>query len=152
MAAAYNQVIIHYLDIDGRTCQTFWSTQDQTEGGASAYVDLAAAAQACTDAAVIAVQYQSTVLLEATPADGDYPTVYDRAATLSKILSTNAPNTLQLVAPKSTLFLADTITLDLTNADLIALQTEMMSKVGSPQGAAMGPFRKGYRTQARGTL
>jgi hypothetical protein len=152
MAAAYNQVIIHYLDIDGRTCQTFWSTQDQTEGGAADYVDLADKVQACTDAAVIAVQYQSTVLIDATPADGDYPTVYDRAATLSKILSTNAPNTLQLVAPTSALFLPDTITLDLSNTDLIALQTEMMAKIGSPQGAAMGPIRRGYRTQARGTL
>lgn len=151
MAVQYNQIIIHYRDVQGKECQTFWSAVDQTEGAAADYIELAAAVQDCTDAAVTAVQFQMTVLFEATPAEGDYPTVYDRAMTLSRIPATNAPNTLQLVAPKADLFEADTITLDLTNPQLIALQALMVELVGDTNGNPMGPFRRGQRQQARNT-
>lgn len=151
MAAAYNQVIIHYRDESGKECQTFWSTVDQGAGGASAYTGLAAAAQAISDCAVIAVQFQTTVLIEATPTSGPYNTVTDRAMILSKIGSTGKPLTLQFVGPKASIFQSDTLKLDLTNADVIALEALMMSLIGDVQGHAMGPIRKGYREQARGT-
>jgi hypothetical protein len=151
MAAAYNQIIIHYRDINGQECQSFWSSVDQTEGPASDYVELADKVQACTDAAVIAVQFQSTVLLEATPADGDYPTVMDRCMTLSRRTATTAPITLQLVAPKASIFEADTETLDLTNADIVALQALMVTLVGDTSGNPIGPWKKGVREMARGT-
>lgn len=151
MASAYNQIIIHYRDKDDKECQSFWSSVDQEEGGAADYVELAAKVQACTDAAVIAVQFQTTVLIEATASDGDYPTVMDRCMTLSKIVATGRPNTLQLVAPKASLFLPDTITMDLSNPDLIALSELMQELVGDTDGNPMGPFRRGVRQMARNT-
>jgi len=97
VAAAYNQIIIHYRDESGKECQSFWSAVDQSEGPAADYVELAAKAQAITDCAVIAVQFQSTVLIEATPTDGPYNTVVDRCMILSNIPETSKPITLQFV-------------------------------------------------------
>lgn len=151
MAAAYNQIIIHYRDESGKECQSFWSAVDQSEGPAADYVELAAKAQAITDCAVIAVQFQSTVLIEATPTDGPYNTVVDRCMILSNIPETSKPITLQFVGPKASIFLPGALKLDTSNADVVALQTKMMELVGDTSGNPMGVIRRGYREQARNT-
>lgn len=129
---------------------SFWTAQDQTAGGASAYSDLADAAQAVSEAAIVAVQFQQTLLLSATPGDGPYCTVFDRCNTLTSIPTSGAPVTFGLVAPKQEIFLPDHKTLDLENDDVITLQDEMMAALGDRLGNAQGPFRRGYRTRARG--
>lgn len=145
----YNQVLVSYTDQNGKQCTLFFTAQDQGAGGAAGYAALAAAVQNCTDAAINAVQFQATLLLDATAGDGPYNTIYDRAAMLLKIPATGQPITYELAAPKASLFLPDTVTLDLMNSDLIALQSEMSAFVGDKLGNPIGPIRRGYRTQAR---
>jgi hypothetical protein len=148
MPAQYNQVLIGLLDNNGRPATMFWTSIDQTAGPAADYAALAASVQAISDAAVVCVQFQSTLLIEASPSDGPYNTVTDRCQILMKIMETGKPLTLGLVAPKSGIFLPDHKTLDLSNPDVIALQDEMMATIGDKDGNAMGPIRRGYRTEA----
>ena len=149
MGAAYNQIVMQYVDANGKPATTFWTSVDQGTGGASAYTTLAAKAQAVSDAAITAVQFQTTVLLDGSAGDGPYNTVTDRCQILMRIPATGAPLTLGLVAPKSEIFLPDNVTLDLTNTDIIALEAAMMTLVGDKMGNAMGPIRRGYRTEAK---
>lgn len=151
MAALYNQILVGYLDQNGKPGTSFWPAIDQSTGPAAAYSGLCAAVQAVTDCAVIGVQFQSTLLIGATPTDGPYKTIIDRAMMLSKITATGKPFTFSIPGPKSSIFLPDHLTVDLTNTNVIALQTAMMAKVGDQAGNAMGLFRRGYRTEAKGS-
>jgi hypothetical protein len=86
----------------------------------------------------------------AEPVEGPYNTVWDRCAILSKIVETGQPVTYALAAPKESIFKADHKTLDMENADVINLVEKMMEAVGDKLGNAMGPIRRGYRTEAKG--
>lgn len=150
MASMYNQILLGYRDTSGRECTSFWSAIDQDSGAAAAYAALAEKVQACSDCAVTAVQFQQTLLLGNEPAEGPYNTILDRVAVLAKITATGKPFTFDMVGPKETIILPDRITLDLGNADVLALETAMIGAVGDLGGNAMGPFRRGYRTEAKG--
>jgi len=150
MPALYNQVIIQYRDKNGKMATSFWTTVDQDEGAAAEYATLAGLAQNVSDAAIVSVQFQQTLNIEATPADGPYCTVFDRCMVLSSIPATLAPVTFGLIAPTEDIFLPDNLTLDLANDDIIALQGEMAAQLGDRLGHAQGPFRRGYRTRSRG--
>jgi hypothetical protein len=151
MPAIYNQVLIQYRDQNGKEGTSFWPSVDQDAGGASAYVDLAAKVQAITNCAVIGVQFQQSVLITATPTTGPYKTITDRAMMLSKIVSTNKPFMFSVPGPMAAIFEADTLKVNLSNADVLALQAAMMPLIGDNEGNPMGPFRKGYRTEAKGS-
>jgi len=150
MAAIYNQVLIHYVDKNGRPATNFWTTVDQDEGGAAGYLTLAAAAQAISDAAVVAVQYQQTVVLEATPSDGDYPSVLDRAEFLSHIETSRQRSNIVIPAPKSEIFTAGHEIVDMSNSLVIALSDEVTTLLGDTQGHSNGPLEYGRRGRARG--
>lgn len=151
MPAIYNQLLVQYRDQNGKEGTSFWPTVNQDPGAASAYTTLAAKVQAVTNCAVIGVQFQQTVVISATPTDGPYKTIVDRAMFLSKIVATAKPFTFSIPGPKSSIFMPDTLAVNLTNADVLALQAAMMPIIGDNEGNAMGPFRKGYRTEAKGT-
>lgn len=150
MADIYNQVIFNWVDANGKTGRNFLTTQDQDAGGASGYASLAAAAQACCDAALVAVQFQTTLVIASAPASGAYGTVWDRAVFGGRNSITNAYQKNALVGPKTTIFLPDTITVDLTNSDVIAFQTELQAVIGDQLGNPAGPFLKGWRDKASG--
>jgi hypothetical protein len=150
MSHLYNQALIHYVDRNGRTSCAFLTTQDQGEGGAGAYADVAAALQACSDAAIIAIQFQTTVLVSATPSTGDYDSVLDKAVILVPISGEARSTRLEIPAPKSSIFRADHVTVDLANADVIALDAECQAVLGDSDGHPWGPFRRGTRQRARG--
>jgi hypothetical protein len=148
----YNQCILNWLDKNGATAASFWTTQDQGAGGAGAYSALAAAAQACSDAAIIGIQLQTTVQLATMPGDGPYCTVFDRAALLARIPATGTPTRQEIVGPKSSIFLPDLVTVDLTNANVLALQSQIEALVGDKSGNPQGPYYRGLRRQARSGL
>jgi hypothetical protein len=151
MPAIYNQILVQYLDGNGKEGTSFWPATDQTTIPPSAVTALAAKVQALTNCAVIGMQFQSSYTLTATPTDGPYKTIVDRVMVLSKIVATQKPFTFEIPGPKSTIFTGDTMTLNLANTDVIALQTAMMPNVGDNQGNPIGPFRRGYRTEAKGS-
>jgi hypothetical protein len=151
MADQYNYAIMHWLDSAGKTAVSFIPTQDQSTGGAGAYAGLASALNACCSAQVVAVQFVSTVILGGAGGAGPYMTVMDRGSLLSRNAVTNAPQRISLVGPKAAIFLPDTVTINLANTEIIALQSEVMSLAGDALGNAQGPFRRGKRQKASGS-
>ncbi len=151
MPAIYNQVLVQYRDKNGKEGTSFWPSVDQDEGAAADYVDLAAKVQAITNCAVIGVQFQQSVLIDATATAGPYQTIVDRAMFLSKIVATAKPFMFSIPGPKSSIFMPDTLQVNLSNADVLAMQAAMMPLIGDNEGNPMGPLRKGYRTEAKGS-
>jgi len=150
MGAQYNQVLIHLLDANGRPSVNFWTTVDQTAGGTGAYSALAAAYQDMTYAAVVAIQYQTTIVLEAEPTTGDYQSVLDRAVFMSHILTTRQPSLIAIAAPKADLFTAGHEVVDMTDSRVLALSDEVQAVLGDTQGHGNGPLEYGRRQRARG--
>lgn len=149
MSALYNQVLIHYLDKNGKTAVSFMATQNQLPGGAAAYAPLASAFQACSDAAVVAVQFQSTLLIAATPGDGPYCTVFDRGVCFDRNSVTNVQQRQAIVGPKSSLFLPGNININLANTDVLALQSEVQALLGDAVGNPCGAFQRAVRQEAK---
>jgi hypothetical protein len=151
VAYIYNYALFHWQDSNGKPGVSFLVTQDQGEGGAGAYSPLAAAAQDCCDAAIVAVQYTTTVIVAATPVAGDYGTVWDRAALIGRNAVTNASQRSVLVGPKADIFRADRITVDLTDSRVVAFQAQVEALLGDSMGNASGPFVRGVRQKASGS-
>lgn len=150
MPAIYNQVLVHYLDANGRPATNFWTTQDQDTGAAADYTALAGAAQALTYAAVVAVQFQQTAVFASSPTTGDYQSVLDRAVFMSHIETTRAPSMIAIPAPLIGIFTAGHEDVDMSNPDVIAFSAEVVAALGDTNGHANGPLEYGRRQRARG--
>jgi hypothetical protein len=151
VAYIYNYALFHWKDSNGMPGVSFLVTQDQGAGGAGAYTPLSDAAQACCDAAIIAVQFCTTVLVEATPTEGDYGTVWDRAALIGRNTITNKSQRSVLVGPKADIFLPDRITVDLTDSRVIDFNLQVQALLGDSLGNPCGPFIRGVRSKASGS-
>lgn len=150
MPAIFNQVIGDWIDVDGRTATSFMTTIDQSNGGAAAYVSLANAIQACCDARLTAIQFQTTVVLGGAAAGGAYATAVDRAVFLGNVNVTNRPYRLSLVGPKASIFQANNSLVDLSNPLVTALNVAQMAVLGDTSGNANGAFKRGTRQMAAG--
>jgi len=148
MAMIFNYGIFHWLDKNGLTAQSFLVTQDQSSGSESALLPLAAAAQDCCAAAIVAVQMVTTTLIDATPADGPYKTVYDRGVLLNRITATNRGARQSLVGPDSAIFLPGNRIIDLSNPQVVAYQSQVMALLGDEAGNTAGAFIRGNRQVA----
>lgn len=151
MAYIYNYALFHWQDSNGKPGVSFLVTQDQGAGGAGTYTALSDAAQACCDAAIVAVQFCTTVMVAATPTAGDYGTVWDRAALIGRNTVTNASQRSVLVGPKADIFRADRITVNLADSRVIAFQNEVVALLGDSMGNPCGPFIRGTRQKASGS-
>jgi hypothetical protein len=149
MAILANQVILNWVDISGKFSTNFCVTQDQGDGGTGAYGDLAAKFQAASHCALVGVQFQTTLKFDATPEDGDYPSVLDRAVLLARIPLGTTKTRVEVPGPRSELFQADTLTVDLSNTLVTDLQAACIAVLGDTSGHPMGPFRYGNRQRAR---
>jgi hypothetical protein len=143
----YNQLILDWLDLNGATASSQWTTQDQLSTGTGAYAALATAAQACSHCALVGIQLQTSLRIAATPTTGDYPTVLDRCALLAKIPATGVPARQEIPGPISGLFLPDTVTANLASVQLVALEAQIMALIGDKIGNPQGPFKRGFRRQ-----
>lgn len=150
MPAIYNQVIGDWIDEDGRTATSFMTTVDQTVGGAAAYGALAAAMQACCDANLTAIQFQTTLVLGGAPTSGAYSTCVDRAVFLGNVMTTNRPYRLSLVGPKESIFQVNNSLVDLSNPLVVALEAASIAVLGDTTGNSNGPFKRGTRQMASG--
>lgn len=150
MADIYNIVLMHWVDQGGKTCTSFYTTQNQGAGGTGAYAALASALQACSDAALVAIQFQTTAHLTAAPTTGPYKSVYDRALGMSHIVVGGNGYKWSIPAPKAAIFQGDTKTLDLSNPQVMALDTAMQAVLGNSLGDAVGPISYGARGRAGG--
>lgn len=150
MADIYNLVMMHWIDHNGKECTSFYTTQNQTAGGTGAYAGLGTALQDCSDAGLVAIQFQTTLQIGNAPVTGPYQSVYDRAAGMSHILTSGNPFRWSIPAPKAAIFESDTKTLKLSSAQIIALDTEMQAVLGNSSGTGVGPIAYGNRTRAGG--
>ena len=150
MPALYNQVIGDWIDSDGRTATSFMTTVDQTAAGTGPYAALAAAIQACCDAHLTAIQFQTTLILAGAPSPGPYGTAVDRAVFLGNITTTNRPYRLSLVGPKASIFLPDNQIVNLADPLVQALDGAQIAVLGDTSGNANLPFKRGTRQMASG--
>lgn len=150
-ADQYNYIIVEWLDKNNKYATTFLPTQDQGAGGSASYATLAAAFQACSDALVTGVQFVSTTRFSGSAGTGPYCTAYDRAVLLDRIAATNRSARQSIVGPKASIFQSDNITVDLANANIITLQTELVAVIGDQTGNAVGPIVRGNRQKASGS-
>lgn len=151
MASLVNQVLMQWRDQNNRFATSFMTTLDQTSGGASAYTTLADKLQDCSHCVLEAVQFQQTVIRVGAPTPGDYPTVWDRAVLLANVATTNQPTRVEIPGPKTALFLpANPTVVNLSSPLIVALQTACTAVLGDAHAHAMGPFKRGIRTEARG--
>lgn len=151
MSGFYNQALLTWIDHNGKTATSFLATQDQSSGAAADYETLAAAFDACADAKVAVVQMQSTLIRVVTPVSGVYSTVWDRGVCFSNNSVTNVGQRQAIVGPKADIFLGDTVTVDLTNANIMALQAAIQDVIGDGAGNPCGPFNRGRRQNAGGS-
>lgn len=149
MATIYNQILLQWQDVSGKQASSFWTTQDQGAGGAGAYASLKAAAEACSSCKVIGIQFQTTIAYSPTPVTGAYPSVLDRAVLRTSIPATSQPSRIEIPGPLAAIFLPDLVTVDLANASVLALQAQVMARLGDSSGNYMGPFIRGIRARAR---
>lgn len=126
------------------------TTQAQDAGGTSPYLSLAAALQAASDAAIVAVQRQTTYMYGGSAGSGPYKSVFDRGVLFSTIVGTGVQARVPIVAPKSSIFDAGTKKIVLTNPLIVAIQTQAMALLGDDTGHAIGPFTRGVRQRAKG--
>ena len=151
MSIMYNQLLIHWRDVNGGTATSFLPTQDQSDDGAAAYAGLADAMQDCCNAAIVAIQYQSTLLIPAEPTEGPYQTVWDRGVLFGRNSVTNKAQRNVLVGPIADIFLPGNIRIDLTNPLVMAVQGQLQALIGNAVGNPCGPFYRGIRQQASGS-
>ena len=149
MALFYNQVLMQWRDENNKSSTNFMTTLEQGEGSTGDYSALADAFQACSDALLECIQFQTTLIRTGDPISGDYPTVWDRAVLLARITTTNQPTRVEIPAPKSSILQADNSLVNLSSPLIIDLQDQCMAVLGDPSGHAMGPFRRGVRQNAR---
>lgn len=150
MPAYYNQVIANWIDSAGKQATSFMTTQDQNQGGAASYGNLATALQATADCLLQCIQFQTTIVYGGTPTVGAYDTAVDRGVLLGNILATNAPYRLSIVGPKESIFQADNSLIDLSSPLIVALEAQAMLALGDALGNPIGPFKRGVRQMARG--
>lgn len=146
-----NQVLMQWRDQNQETCTNFMVTLDQAEGGSAGYTALADALQNCSDALLTAIQFQQTLIRVGDPGPGDYATVWDRASILANVETTRQPTRVEIPAPKSTIFMpTNNRVVNLASPLIVALQAECSAFLGDAHGNAMGMFKRGVRTNARG--
>ncbi len=145
MSSLWSQTLIHFRDINEDECCIFYTTQLQDSSGCGAYIDLAVALQQCSDAAVFCIQRQTTLMITATPADGPYPTIFDRAGLYAVVTESGKGVKISVPAPKESIFKPDHVTVDLDNSDVMDLNDQSMALLGDQSGNANGPFKRGVR-------
>lgn len=150
MSTLYNQVLLEYLDANNQPAVTFWGTQDQTPGGASAYTALATATQALCDARITHITYQQVLALGGSPAQGDYQSVFDRAQFLGHFQGSRSAVQFGLPGPKASIFQAGHELVDMSNPLVQAWVAQMLIFVGDGSGAPLNDIVRGIRTRARG--
>ena len=150
MANIYNQVLLFWLDVNGRPATTFWTSQDQASGAAGSYSALASSAQALSTAAVVAVQFQQTMLISSTAVSGDYQSVLDRAVLLATLEGLSGSRRPAIPAPVSSIFLPGNEVVDMANADVLAFLAQLQATIGDGNGHAISTFKRGWRARAGG--
>jgi len=151
MSALFNYLTVHYLDDNGKVAQSFITTQDQDPGREADALLLIAALQACSDAKIVAVQMNTTTLLEGSFGTGPYKTVWDRGVLLGKFVGSTTGYRSTIVAPKAEIFLPGNRVIDLTNPLITTLQTEVEAIQGNEDTTPCGPFNYGRRQTAAGS-
>ena len=150
MATIQNQILMFWLDANNKPATTFWVTQDQDAGAASSYAALAGAAQNLSYASVIAIQFQQTLVLANAATTGPYQSVLDRGVLLTKLEGLNGGVRYGIPAPRQEIFLPGNVVIDTSNADVMALLTELQSTCGDGNGHNVSYFKRGWRARAGG--
>lgn len=138
-----------FLDKNGQPCNLQWATQDQTDGVPASIVGLGTAVQALSVAKLVAIQYSTTHVIGGTGGDGDYPSVWDRAVLLDRTSSARPYGQIQIPAPKSSIFLSDNLTVDLSNPDVMAFVAQVLANLGDKSGNPIVSVYRGQRSRVR---
>ena len=143
MGSMFNQVILHWIDKNGAQLATVWPTIDQSDTVPGPCIDLMFAAQNCSVARIIGVQYVTSRVIGGEGENGPYPTVYDRAMLIGR----TAKTTRQLIipAPEIAIFDSDNETVDMQNTDVEAFVAAVESCCGAPSGSPIVSVPRGRR-------
>lgn len=149
MPAIYNQFLSQWIDSSGLITTKFLSTQDQSPFVNADLSSLAAAMQALSVCGLQGIQFQQTIMIGNDPTTGSYPSVYDEAQFIAKSSPLTQAFFVNVPGPKSTIFLPDTKTVDMTNTDVVAFVAAVMAAVGTPTGAAFTSVPRGIRSRVK---
>jgi len=144
----YNQILVDWLDANGLGGQNFLSTQDQTAGTDGAYAALATALTNISDAGLVAITFQKPSIHTPAAGSGPYKSCSDRAV-FNLRSSANTAGTLNVVAPKSSIFLSDNKTVDMSNSLVVALVTAVTGVLGDSHGNPWVTVKQGFREKVR---
>lgn len=127
---------------------SFWTLQNRVETVPAALLNLVALGQVLTKAGRLGVTFQvSTTYGESGDANvyniGDAATFYLASATGGK-------GVISLPDPDPAIFEADGVTIDMTNADVIAFIAEVFLYCGDSNGNAWSSIRQANRTRFPG--
>jgi hypothetical protein len=124
----------NWIDLNGGQANSLWTALDQSDGGFGPWGSVVSAAQNLSVAGLFGGVIQVRSLPGATPGGGLYPLVTDQL--VLRIESGNYGTNVMIPAPKSDLFLADTITANLSDSRITeffsALQGVGGDSTGSP--------------------
>lgn len=144
MSSTFNQVLLHFHDQNMEEAGNFWTTADQTDSVPAGLITLATKVQACSRAALVAVQWQTTHYFTATPSALPFGNRRDRCHMLGTVGTSEYPH-YDLIAPKDDIFLADGRTLNLADSRVSQMTAAMQAVLGNPEGAALTQIRRGRR-------
>jgi len=151
VSAIINQVFFRYFDINGDEAFAMMRTQNQDAGPASAFAPLGVAFQNCSDAGLKAIQFQSTLIIDNSPASGAYCTVFDRGVLRGRYVTTNQSVKIPIIGPKATILKPGNIEIDIASPLVAALQTQCQAVLGDANGHNFGTFVYGNRKEVGST-
>lgn len=146
MATLFNQLIIVTQDQSGRQSSNFLATQDQSGFTEPLLEDVWSAYQNLTSAKVIAVQFQKTNLLAGTLTPGPYDTAFDRATLMTRALDSLRGH-IDIVAPLSSIFTGDGLTVDMSNTAVMTFVAAVKAAIGTGSGSPITDVPYGKRTR-----
>lgn len=145
----WNSAYMFFVDASGQPCTLQWATQDQSDGVPSNVKALGAAAQSISLARLVAIQYSTTYVIGGSGSTGDYPSVWDRAVLLDRTNASRSYGQIQIPAPVSSIFNADHLTVNMSDAGVMAFVAQVYSTMGDKAGNPITSVYKGQRSRVR---
>lgn len=142
-----NRLVLHFVDVSGKhALSEYFVATTETDPAAGGAAAIAAGAQGISNDFLSSQELIVHAVNSApgTPIDGPYCRGADKAQVILRT-TTGVPVTLQIGAPRATVFTSGKIDLDPANADVIALIAAMVAHASDAEGNAIVGMQRGYR-------
>lgn len=148
----WNSAYLFFRDTNGQECTLQIATQAQTNSVPGSVDAMANAIADASDCGLVAVQYATTQVNDVVPSVGTYSTVWDRAQFTTRASVSNVCGMLSIPGPKSTIFQAGGLLVDMSNALVVAAIAAYQATAGDKSGNAITRVNQGKRSKVRGDL